>query len=186
MELWILTVAANLGIVGLYAAISLTIARGLGQGLWRSNPIALATAGIFATCAVGHGLHAMHVVPPWSAIDPFTAAAGLAMFSDWRLAAWDALTAIVAVWYWILRSRFAIVYRGASLCEDMASRQRQAEQLRVLLVAGLADAETDFREGRREDGLRRLDATLEQGKTIITTLIGEGRRRPHPGELTRS
>lgn len=177
IELWWLTAGANAIIVVLYAAISSTIARGLAEGQWRSNPIAVATAAIFATCAIGHGLHMAHALPPWSLLDPTSASAAIAMFGDWRLIAWDALTGAVAIWYWVLRNRFAIVYQGASLCDDMVSRQRQAEQLRLQLVAGLAEADAAFEAGRRDAGLRALDRTLDQGKTIISTLMGETPKR---------
>lgn len=186
-EAWVLTAAANVVIVALYAAISMRILRGVHDGhQWRSNPIAVATAGVFATCAVGHGLHVAHVVPPWSILDPVSAASGVAMFGDWRLIAWDAFTGAVAVWYFVLRNRFAIMYQGASLCEDMTKRQEQARLLRAQLVDGLRAAQASFDAGAREEGIRGLDRTLEQGKDIISTLLGdEARARPHPGDLRR-
>lgn len=188
LELWVITAAANAVMVLVYAGIAFFIIRGIAAGgQWRSNPIALATAAVFVSCTVGHGLHLAHVIPPLSLVEPVESAAARTMFGDWRLLAWDVVTAGVAAWYWAIRSRLAIVYQGASLCEDMMERQRQAALLQERVVLGLARAEAELAAGNREAGLQAVDETLEESKGIITTLLGA--RGSHaslgPGDLKR-
>ena len=62
---WVLSAALNFVIAVCYFAISGLIVRGLVRaGEWRTNRLGLATAGIFYTCAVHHGLHTFHMVEP--------------------------------------------------------------------------------------------------------------------------
>lgn len=188
-EWWMVAAGANVVMVVLYAAIAVLILYGIYRGhQWRTNPIALATAAVFVSCTIGHGHHLLHVVP--SALTGETAeavAAGRAMFSDWRLILWDGFTASVAIWYWAMRSRLAIIYSGASLCEDMVERQRHAAVLHENVVAGLSRAWTAIDEGRREEGTKEVAATLEASKNIITTLIGGSSKRSRlaAGDLRR-
>lgn len=188
MEWWMFTAAANVVMVTIYAGIAVMIIRGLTEGgQWRSNPIGLATAAVFVSCTIGHGLHLIHVIPPWSVLDPVEAAAGRAMFADWRLITWDVFTAGTAIAFWLLRSRLGVVYNGAALCEDLQERERQAAQLHDRVMTGLQKARADLDAGRREAGLRALDDTLEESKTIITTLLGSRRGGTSlgPGDLRR-
>jgi two-component system cell cycle sensor histidine kinase/response regulator CckA len=53
---WQLTAFANAVILAAYLAISFAIGRGLWHARqWRNNPLGLATASIFFSCAVHHG-----------------------------------------------------------------------------------------------------------------------------------
>lgn len=187
-EWWTITATANVVMVVVYAWIAAIMIQGIRDGSqWRSNPLAVATAAIFVSCTIGHGLHLLHVLPPFSILDPAAAAAAQATFADWRLLAWDVATAITAIAYWLLRSRLAIVYEGTSLCEDMEERQRQAALLHDRVVEGLDRAKAQLAAGDREGSLRTMTMTLEEGKHVITTLLGPRERRSGlgPGDLRR-
>src|SRR3954469_14668713 len=63
---WQLTALANAVILAAYLAISFAIGRGLWQSRqWRNNPLGLATAAIFFSCAVHHGSHTVHLLLPY-------------------------------------------------------------------------------------------------------------------------
>jgi hypothetical protein len=65
VALWNLALLVNVVIAVAYLAISIVIARGIhAGGQWRSNPLAVATALIFLTCAIGHAAHAEHLLLP--------------------------------------------------------------------------------------------------------------------------
>lgn len=187
-EWWMLTAGANAVMIVVYASIAIIITRGLIEGRqWRSNPVAVATAAVFASCTVGHGLHFLHVVPPLSIAEPAEFAAAKAMYSDWRLIVWDAFTAGTAIAFWLLRSRLAVVYNGAALCEDLEERERHAALLHDRVMTGLDKAKAQLAAGDRDAGIRTLDATLEESKTVITTLLGTARTGTAlgPGGLRR-
>jgi two-component system cell cycle sensor histidine kinase/response regulator CckA len=132
MEWWQLTALANAVVLGAYLAISFAIGRGLWQsGQWRNNPLGLATAAIFFSCAVHHGAHTAHLMLPY--LDP-SMHSGLAMrhaFGSPSIATWDVVTAGVAVWYWTLRGRFPALVRGAAVFEDLRLRQAAEATLRA-------------------------------------------------------
>ena len=99
---WMITAFVNGVILVAYSAISFSISRGLWvSGQWRRNLLGLATAAIFITCAVHHGSHTVHMLLPTIGIE---SEAGLAMRQafghDFHAAAWDTLSAVVALWYW--------------------------------------------------------------------------------------
>jgi PAS domain S-box-containing protein len=122
---------ANSVVVLTYLAISLTIARGLWtSGQWRTNKLGMATSAIFFTCALGHAAHAVAAIgaqlrgqPEHDHLDaPGLGPAG---------AFWDLVTAVVAIWYWSLRSRFPALVRGAAVFEDLRLRQTAERRLRL-------------------------------------------------------
>ena len=129
---WQLTALANAVILAAYLAISFAIARGLWRGRqWRNNPLGLATAAIFFSCAVHHGSHTVHLMLPYFGQGLH---AGLAMqhaFSSPTIAGWDVVTAGLAVWYWTLRGRFPALVRGAAVFEDLKLRQAAEATLRA-------------------------------------------------------
>ena len=131
--LWQLTALANAVILAAYMAISFAIARGLWQSRqWRNNPLGLATASIFFSCAVHHGSHTAHLLAPYLGMD---AHIGLAMRHAFgqslHIAGWDVITAALAVWYWTLRGRFPALVRGAAVFEDLRLRQAAEATLRA-------------------------------------------------------
>jgi PAS domain S-box-containing protein len=130
---WQLTALANAVILAAYLAISFAIGRGLWRSRqWRNNPLGLATAAIFFSCAVHHGSHTAHLLLPYVG---WEMDAGLAMReafgAEFHIAAWDVLTAALAVWYWTLRGRFPALVRGAAVFEDLRLRQATEASLRA-------------------------------------------------------
>src|SRR5687768_2321499 len=100
---WILGSAANLVIAVAYLAISWAILGPLLRtGQVRANRLGTATAAIFFTCAVHHGMHTFHMVLPIFGADVGGGHALREAF-DWHMVAWDFLGAGVAIYYWSLR-----------------------------------------------------------------------------------
>ena len=86
--------AADLVVSLAYLAISLTILRPLVRtGQVRSNKLGTATALIFFTCSVGHGLHVVHAALPALGLEPAGQARPLALHD----VAWSVFTAGVGV-----------------------------------------------------------------------------------------
>ena len=105
----------NLIIMVAYAAIMVAIVVPVvraGQ-LW-SNKLAGATALIFFSCAVGHGLHALMAVHGMSGV-------------SWPSAIWDAVTAVAGVYYWTLRRGYGVLLNRGAMYVDPGS-QRQLDQ----------------------------------------------------------
>lgn len=188
-EAWVVTAIANSVMVVIYALVAIEMIRAIIDGRQlRSNPLLTATAAIFVTCTLGHGDHLAHVLGSVALGDAATAAAAKAGFADPRLLWWDAFTAAVAIYFYTLRSRFAIVYRGAALCEDMEQRERQALELHDGIVQGLAETKLALDMGRREEGRKALEATLQSARRIMTGLLGEesSELALGPGDLRRN
>ena len=174
MNWWVVALVANLVIVVAYLAISFSIAGGLTRTRqWRHNPLAVATAAIFFTCAIHHGSHPFHMLLPVLGLEQGTGTAMREAFDSWHSASWDILTAGVGVWYWTLRSRFPALVRGAALFEDIKQRQRQALDIHDNVVQGLATAKLSFELNRPEDGIAAVENTLVASRKIITDLLGE-------------
>lgn len=184
IELWMVTAGANAVMMFVYGWIAALMLIGLYKGhQWLTNPLATATAAIFVTCTIGHGVHVEHILLPLIGVQDGVTPAAQAAMSDWRLLAWDLFTAGVAVWYFTLRKRLRLLFEGASLCEDLQQRQRQAQELHDNVVQGLVEAKLALDLGRREEGARVVSETLESAKQVITGLLGEA--RPEPGSLRR-
>lgn len=123
---WQLLLAFNIAIAVAYTAISVLIANGLRRSgqLGRANPLGTMTAAIFLSCAVGHGAHAEHLAVQQAARD----------LADIHLLAVDGITALIAVGYLSLRSRFDALIRRPAMFQDVARERaqrstREAEQL---------------------------------------------------------
>lgn len=192
-ELWMLTAAANFVMVVVYALVAVSMIRAIIDGRQlRSNPLLTATAAIFVTCTLGHGSHLAHALIAtagvWGGTELTPAQAVRAEFGDLRLLVWDVITAVVAVYFFTLRSRFAIVYKGAALCEDMEKREQQALELHDNVVQGLAQAKMALDLGRRDEGYQAIESTLAASRRIMTEVLG----RPGsgielgPGDIRRS
>lgn len=187
VELWMVGAGANVTLAIVYGAISLIMLQGLVRGRqWFTNPLATATAGIFVTCTLGHGLHAFHTLEPSLGFGHATGAAARTAMASPLLLSWDVLTAVVAVWYFTLRSRLQLIFEGAALCEDLEERHAKAQELHDNVVQGLVQAKLALDLGRREEGERAIAETLESAKSIITGLLGDARKAPlGPGDLRR-
>ncbi|MGQ0843823.1 MAG: response regulator [Sporichthyaceae bacterium] len=85
-----------------------------------SNRLGAATALIFFTCAVGHGMHAVHT------LNAANAEGAVVVDIGWHSALWEIFTAGIAAYYWTLRRTYGSLMRGATLFEDMREAQRVA------------------------------------------------------------
>ncbi|MEU4560417.1 PAS domain S-box protein [Actinoplanes sp. NPDC023936] len=117
----------NLVIMVAYAAIMVAIVVPVARaGQLRTNRLATATALIFFSCAVGHGLHAvmayrsliqvpaahqMHIAAGWS----------------WTSALWDLLTAAAGVYYWTLRRSYGVLLGKGAIYVDPWGQRRLDE-----------------------------------------------------------
>lgn len=177
VEWWVVTAGANAIMVVIYALVAIEMIRAIIDGRQlRSNPLLTATAAVFVTCTLGHGAHLAHALVATSAfwgsgsLGPMDAVR--AEFGDPRLLWWDSITALVAIYFYTLRSRFAVVYRGAAFCEDMAQREAQALEMHDNIVQGLAQAKMALDLGDRDEGYRAIDATLVAARRIMTEILG--------------
>ena len=127
---WVLSAALNLVIAVCDFGIAGLILRGLIRaGEWRTNRLGLATAGIFYTCAVHHGLHTLHMLEPTFGLDSPT---GLAMRDafDWHSVVSDTVGAGVALYYFSLRRSYRALLSGPKMFED-----KNGQLLRATLAA---------------------------------------------------
>lgn len=124
---WTLVVLFNVIIACCYLLIASIIFRGLlNTRQLRTNPLGLATAGIFLTCAVHHGEHAAHLLLAPAAADV------RAEFGAAHSVAVDAVGAAVAVIYLSLRRRYVALLRTPEMFEDQV---RTAAALRLESMA---------------------------------------------------
>jgi two-component system cell cycle sensor histidine kinase/response regulator CckA len=120
----------NLVIMVAYAAIMVGIVVPVWRaGQLRSNKLAVATALIFFSCAVGHGLHALVTYRGIVANLPggihrhHGAGGGLA----WPSAVWDLITATIGVYYWSLRRSYRVLLGAGAIYVAPGERQRLDE-----------------------------------------------------------
>ncbi|MFC7534043.1 ATP-binding protein [Actinoplanes sp. GCM10030250] len=114
----------NLMIMMAYAAIMMAILVPVSRaGQLRTNKLAVATAMIFFSCAVGHGLHA---VMGYRTI--MSEAASLHGHPGrewiWAMASWDAVTAMIGVYYWSLRRGYAVLLGPGAIYVDPWGQHR--------------------------------------------------------------
>lgn len=187
MDLWILAAIAN-GVLFLgYTWLAIDIGIGLQRGKqWRSNPVGVATMAIFATCAIGHGIHAEHTILPmlfsWAAGDMATLDAARSASSVPLVWAWHGATAIVVVAYLLQRQRLRLLSRGSALCEDMVLKQARAANLQERVGEVVRDARRLLEEGNSGAAMERMDEALEEAREIATDLVVGG-RPVRPGRL---
>lgn len=181
---WWQVAAVTNGIVAVaYAAIAITIGRGIVIARqWRHNPLAVATAAIFTTCAVHHGSHSAHML---FFADGHHGASMRAAFDNVFMGGWDVLSAAAAIWYWRLRSNFPALLRGAALFDDLEVRRRQALELHDGVVQGLAAAKLQLELGHQQEALAAMEATMAVSKQIITGLLVDADNGFRPDVLQR-
>jgi hypothetical protein len=173
---WLVGLIANGVVAVAYASISTVIARALiRSGQIRSNPLGAATAGIFGTCGLHHGMHTVHMALPWIGME---VERGLAMRSSYDLpmAGGDVLAAVVGVYYWSLRRHYAPLMRGAKLFEDLRQREQQALELNDNVLQGLVVAKLALDLGDQDRARAALQESIASASTIITDLLGPDRR----------
>jgi PAS domain S-box-containing protein len=159
---------ANAAISVAYLAISLLIlvptARSRELG---SNKLAVATALIFFSCSVGHGLHA--VQPALAVLSGDIEAAE--HMNNWWLASWHTITAGVAVYYLTLRRLYGGLLNSAPLFHDLTEQERitELEQL-ASLNAARHEAESE-----RDGHAAMLQAVIQNNQSMIYVKDLDGR-----------
>ncbi|GAA3213349.1 PAS domain-containing sensor histidine kinase [Dactylosporangium siamense] len=103
----------NIVIMTAYAAIMVAIVVPVVRaGQLLTNKLAVATALIFFSCAVGHGMHAL------LSYRSILHGHGTSSASAWSAALWDAFTAVVGIYYWTLRRGYGVLLdKGAMYVE---------------------------------------------------------------------
>ena len=174
MEWWQLGLVAN-GVIAvayflIFGAIILPLIRGKQL---RKNPLGTATAAIFLTCAVHHGIHAVHMLMPVFDLD---LQRGNAMRDawTWQLAIWDLVGAIVATYYWTLRRTYGSLMQGAQLFDDMKRREEQALEINDTILQGIVVARMALDLGDRDRAMHALDSSISSASHLVTDLLGPG------------
>ena len=128
---WELAAGLN-GVIALaYVAISSLILLGLLRTRQvTSNPLAIATAAIFTTCAMHHGHHAAHLVSSFGTTSGELLAVRAA-FGSWHTLAVDGLGALVALTYLGLRRSYKALLNTPAMFDD-AVRVAAEERLREI------------------------------------------------------
>ncbi len=149
----------NVIIMLAYAAIMIAIVVPVVRaGQLRTNKLAVTTALIFFSCAVGHALHA------WTAYQSIVAGFPGHAGATWTSAGWDMFTAAVGVYYWSLRRGYGILLGegpiyvdpwGQRRLDEAGARERaaldKAEGHRATLAA-VVEHSDDAIIGARPDG----------------------------------
>ena len=149
MEPWMVGMVANaavsLAYFGIFGAILLPLIKG---GQVRKNPLGTATAAIFLTCAVHHGVHAVHMLMPAFDVD---LEQGMAMRQawGWQLAIWDVIGATVGAYYWSLRRTYGSLMQGAQLFDDMRKREEQALEINDSILQAIVVAKMSLDLGQQ-------------------------------------
>lgn len=189
--MWISMAVVSSAIALAYAGISATIWRALRRsGQVRTNRLGLATALIFATCSLGHGYHVVHMLLPTLGFRGAEAAV-FRQAVDSHMLVIDVATAVIAVWYWTLRSSYGAVLsrqeHSPLLFEDMRARQRQALTLNDGIVQGLVTAVYALDSQRPDLARTYLDETLVAARTMVGDLVAPMRSGGEllPGDLVR-
>lgn len=172
MESWVLGTVFNAVITFAYLLISLAIVVPLARSRQlRTNPLGAATAAIFLTCAVHHGTHAVHMLLPSVGI-PDEQGLAMRVAWAWPLTIWDAVGALVALYYWSLRRNYSSLMRGAQLFEDLRAREQQALELNDSVLQGLVVAKLALDLDQPAKAHAALSTSIESASRIITNLLG--------------
>ena len=154
---WQLTVVFNLIIAMSYLVIATIILRGLvSTHQLGSNPLALATAAIFMSCAAHHAHHAAHVLVPLDET-PAQLAALRSTFGEWHSWALDAVGAVIALTYLALRRFYGALLNTPAMFED-AVRVAAEDRLREM---AFTDPLTGCGNRAALELLARHDARIE-------------------------
>jgi len=135
---WQLAAGLNLVIAVCYVMISSLILQGLIRTRQTtSNPLGVATAAIFATCALHHGHHALHLLNAFGGQSGAAELAAVrAVFGEWHTALIDGIGAVVAVTYLTLRRSYKALLNTPAMFED-AVRAASEQRLRDLAFTDL-------------------------------------------------
>ncbi|MDP9793168.1 PAS domain S-box-containing protein [Catenuloplanes nepalensis] len=133
---------ANLTIMLAYAAIMVAIVVPVARaGQLRTNRLATATAMIFFSCAVGHGLHAVMAYRAFAQVSAVHPLHDTSLAWSWASAGWDAFTAIVGVYYWSLRRGYGVLLgKGAIYVDPWGQRRLDEVEARERAAQDAAEA----------------------------------------------
>jgi hypothetical protein len=185
---WQLVMAASAVAAFTYGAIAYLIVSGLvASSQLRTNRLGVATALIFVTGAVHHGLDGVQLLLPSLGIDK-THGLALRHAWDWHTVVWDILTAAAGIYYLSLRGSDASAPRGAQMFEDLKVRERQALEINDNIVQGLTVAKYAMTIGAHDHSQQAIEDTLMRAREIITDLLGEPGTAIElgPGDLRRA
>ncbi len=179
--------AANVVVAVVYLGIAVLIARPLFRlGQLRSNPLATATALLFLSGAVHHGLHPLDLLLPSFGMGEEAGRATRDAFG-WPLAVSDLFAAVVGGFYLSLRRSYGRLLESGELYAGTARRQREALEINDTVVQGVVAAQLARRLGRDEELDRVLDATLVSARSMVDRLLTEVEMKtPGQGEFVRS
>ncbi len=173
-DLWQAGLVASAVITVSFAAIAIRLVLDLTRtGQWSGNPLGVATMLIFLTCAGSHGVRTVQLLAPVLGVGGLPGLASHVEYNWAHMVVLDLLTAFAGLWYWTMRRRYPTLARGASLFEDLRSRNRQALAVHDNIVQGLSRTKLALEAEQDELGEEALEETLEEAKTMITELIDE-------------
>lgn len=172
--MWQLGLVGNLVVMVLYAAIAWSIGRPLlATGQFKTNRLGVATGVVFATCAVGHGVHAFHLFGPTIGVDAHVGNHARAAM-EWHLVVVDAFTAGVAVLYWTMRRSYAALIQGPKLFEDLEERKRAALEINDEIIQKLVIAQMAIQGGEDEKASDMVQGCIRSAQSIVTEILVEG------------
>jgi PAS domain S-box-containing protein len=118
----------NLVIMLAYGAITVAIAVPVARaGQLRTNKLAMATALIFFSCAVGHGLHALMTYRTLVSAASLHGTGMAHPGASWPSALWDLFTAGVGIYYWTLRRGYGVLLGKGAIYIDPWGHHRLNE-----------------------------------------------------------
>jgi hypothetical protein len=183
MGSWQVGLVGNAVIMCAFLGICLAILVPLARShQLRSHPLGAASAAIFFTCAVQHGLQSLQMLLPSLGFDD---PQGLAMRSawGWPLASWDVVGAVVAAYCWTLRRSYGSLMHDAQLIEDLRRREQRALELNDTVLQGLVVAKMALDLDQPAKANDALAASIDSASGIVTGLLGS---EHHSLDLLRS
>jgi hypothetical protein len=184
---WQLVTVADIAAACAYAVIAYLIVSGLvATGQLRTNHLGVATALIFVTSALHHGIQGVEMLLPSLGANEVQGAALRGAWT-WQNVVFDFLTAAAGLYYLSLRGSYTSVLRGAQMFEDLKMRERQALEINDNIVQGLTVAKYAMTMGADDHSRQAIEDTLTRARSIITDLLGEpgSSRELGPGDLRR-
>ena len=185
MHWWTVGLVATGVVAVAYLGIAVTIVVPLVRSRQvTKNKLGAATAAVFVTCAVHHGIHAVHLLAPRLGAD-VTAGSDLRQLWGWDLALWDVVGAVVAVSYFALRRTYGSLMQGAQLFDDLRRRQRQALEINDNVLQGLVVAKMALEMDRTDTAVAALDTSIAAASRMVSELLAT-EDRPVAAGLLRS
>ncbi len=149
------------------------------------NKLGAATAAIFLTCAVHHGIQALHLLMPSVGVE-VTQGLALRAAWGWELALWDLLGAVVAAYYFGLRRAYGSMIQGAQLFDDLRRRERQALEINDNVMQGLVVAKMALELDQPATARAALDTSIASASQMISELLAATQDRPVAAGLLRT